>query len=86
MSEEGYFWREVKEQGKIKRWSNQEQSIKILEKAGIEFECLNAAVAHYRVIGKNDIFNFWPTTGKYYSQKSGVKGRGVFNLIKQLSL
>jgi len=78
MSEDAEIWKQIKEDGQKKRWKNHENSIAILFERGIEFRELNQATAHYRV-GE---FDFWPTTGKFYNQKTKQKGRGVFNLIK----
>lgn len=77
---EGDIWNEVKKERQKKRWQNEEMSLKILQERGIKYETLNAGIGHYRVNG----ISFWPTTGKYYDPKTGLKGRGVYNLIKEL--
>lgn len=79
-NEDTKMWRELKEESKTKRWKNVESSLALLRARGIVFETLDKITAHYRVGG----FSFWPTTGKYYDPKTGIKGRGVKNLIKQL--
>ena len=76
--EEGEIWEKIKEDSKKKRWSNKEKSLAILKEKGIKVLELNKEQAHYRIEG----FDFWPTTGKFYNQKTKQKGRGVFNLIK----
>lgn len=73
-------WGDYKEERRQKRWDNNENSLKILEGRGIDYKILNASQGHYRV----GDYDFWATTGKYYCQKTGDKGRGVFNLIKKL--
>lgn len=79
MSEEdSEMWREYREEGRKRRWSNDEKSIALLKQKGIPFKILNKDLSHYRV----GDFDFWATTGKFYNQKTGKKGRGVFNLIK----
>ena len=45
---------------------------------GIEFVVLSEECKHLRV----GAFDFWPSTGKFYNQKTKHKGRGVFNLMK----
>lgn len=82
MSEESRIWEEHREERKKRRWSNHDNSLKLLKDRGIEFKELNKAVSHYRVRD----FDFWPTTGKFYNQKTGQKGRGIFNLIKELKV
>lgn len=80
MSEDAEMWEEYRGQNKEKRWKNFEQSIKLLDERGITYEILNREVGHLKVYG----WSFWPTTGKFYNEKTGEKGRGVFNLIKKL--
>ena len=74
------MWKAYKEAGQKKRWSNEENSLRLLDSLGIKYETLNKSISHYRISG----INFWPTTGKYYDPKTGLKGRGVRNLIKEL--
>lgn len=81
MSEDGEMWAKIREDGRIKRWSNDKQSIELLRHFKIPFKVLNASSSHYRV-GE---FDFWATTGKFYNQKTKETGRGVRNLIKKLS-
>lgn len=78
---EGELWAGHKEARRAKRWRNRDQSLALLRLKGIEYQCLNEAVAHYR-IGEYD---FWPTTGKFMHRRSGKTGRGVHNLVKLLS-
>lgn len=82
MSEDGDMWREIKEAKKEKRWANERSSLRILEESGksMRVELLSPTSAHYRV----NEYDFWPTTGKFYNQKTGEKGRGVFNLLKRI--
>lgn len=81
MSEDGEMWAEIRKENQEKRWANKEKSISILTKKGFIVACLDEATAHYRIDGK---INFWPTTGTFHDPKTGIKGRGVFNLIKYL--
>lgn len=80
MSEDGEMWAAVHEENKQKKLQNEKQSIAILRKRGIEFKMLSESSAHYRV----GDFDFWPTTGKFYNQKTGERGRGVFTLLKKI--
>lgn len=81
MSEDSEMWNKIHEDGKAKRWRNAEWSIQFLKDLGIAFRVLNEESSHYRV----GDFDFWPTTGKFYNQKTGQKGRGVKNLIKTIN-
>jgi hypothetical protein len=74
------MWKAHKEASQKKRWGNVESSLRLLDSLGIKYETLNNSVSHYRIAG----ISFWPTTGKYYNPKTGLKGRGVRNLIKEL--
>lgn len=78
MSEDGDIWRAIHEDRRKKRWSNNRQSLALLRSLGSEYKTLNESVSHYRV----GDFDFWPTTGKFYNQRTGQKGRGVRNLIR----
>ena len=74
---EGEIWKKVKENSQVKRWNNVESSLGLLRSLGIAYETLDVGSAHYRIDG----ISFWPTTGKYYNPKTGLKGRGVKNFI-----
>ena len=80
-TEEGDVWREIKKINTDKRWSNDKSSIEILKRKKIEYKVLNASLSHYKV----GDWDFWATTGKFYNQKTKRKGRGVFNLLKELN-
>jgi hypothetical protein len=77
MSEDSEMWAAVRRNSQEKRRRNEVESIAVLRRCGIRFELLSAESSHYRV-GR---FSFWPTTGKFYDETTGEKGRGVFNLI-----
>lgn len=79
-SDDSEMWAERKQQSKVKKLKNIIGSLYILEERKIEYKILNESLGHYRVID----FDFWPSTGKFYNQKTKEKGRGVFNLIKRL--
>ena len=72
------MWEQHRLDGQEKRWSNKEKSLKLLKQQGIDVICVNEYSTHYKI----GDYNFWPTTGVYYNQKTKDKGRGVFNLIK----
>jgi hypothetical protein len=78
--EDGEMWSKIKEDQRKKRWQNDKNSIALLKEKGIAFQVLNGELSHYRV----GDYDFWATTGKFYNQKTGERGRGVFNLIKKL--
>jgi len=80
MSEDSEMWEEIHKENKKRKKENQKNSLKILQEKGITWQLLNDDTCHYRV-GE---FDYWPTTGKFYNQKTKQKGRGVFNLIKIL--
>lgn len=78
--EESEYWRQYKEERAEKKKQNTENSLRILKDKGYTVKTLNEHTRHYRV-GE---FDYWPSTGKFYNQKTGEKGRGVFKLIKKL--
>lgn len=73
------MWSEHRAESQERRWSNRDKSLEILKLNKIDFRCLSESTGHYRVKG---IWDFWPTTGKFYNSKTKQKGRGVFNLIR----
>lgn len=80
MSDEGEFWRDVREAGRQCRQRNRLYSPTILAERGIHFEVKNGG-AHLIVTGRDCLIDFWPGTGKYIA-RDGRKGRGVRNLMK----
>ena len=82
MSEIGEDFKFLKEVNQKKRASHREQSPKMLEDAGIQFEVKNLG-AHLIVEGNECFIDFWPGTGKWIS-RNGAKGFGVRNLITHI--
>lgn len=78
MSEDGEMWRAIHEDVKAKKRSNEKSSISLLIANNIPFKLLSADSSHYRV----GDFDYWPTTGLFYNQKTKRKGRGVKKLIQ----
>jgi len=82
VSDMGEYWRDVspvlKEESRKKKDNNQEKSLKLLEKCG--FKAKKISEYHFRV-GRYD---FWPRTGVFINMRSQTKGRGVFNLLKNI--
>ena len=77
-------FRAMKEYKVEKRSYNTEFSTEILKKTGIVFVSKNNG-AHLIIMDpKAPIADFWPSTGKFIFRYNSVKGRGVYNLIKQL--
>lgn len=83
MSEEGEFWRDVKQARQEKRANNREQSAEYLEKYGIPFVSKNMG-AHLIVEGGDCFIDFWPGTGRWIT-RNGVKGFGVRNLVAHIT-
>ncbi len=81
MSEVAEMFRDLKKISQEKKANNEKNSLNILKQNGIEYKVLNEASKHYRVMD----FDYWPSTGKFYNQKTGEKGRGIFNLIKRIN-
>jgi len=80
MSEEGEIWREYRKNNRDKKIGNIKKSLTLLKEKGIFYKELRGN-EHVRV-GEYD---FWASTGKFYNQKTGEKGRGVFNLLKKIT-
>ena len=81
MSEVGEAFAAMKEADKVKKAANLAASTKILEELNIPFESKNRGI-HLVVTGKKDeLFDFWPSTGKFIARKSSVSGRGIRTLL-----
>lgn len=78
MSELVEDFRALREINKKKKVDNHKKSIRILMLNNIQFETLSDS--HLRI----GIFDFWPSTGKFWNREKDSFGRGVFNLINQL--
>lgn len=79
--DEDDVWTKYREEKRKKKKENIKNSLRLLKREGIICKVLNEAGAHYRVAG----FDFWPSTGKFYNQRTKEKGRGVFKLIKRIN-
>lgn len=80
MGEDSEMWRAYKARSQEKKKNNQHSSLQILNSKNIPYKLLSAASCHYKV----GDYNYWPTTGKFYNQKTGERGRGVYKLIKKI--
>ena len=78
--EDNNFWEDHKKERQEKKARNEEYSIKMLDDLGIKYKILNKFCRHYRVYD----FDYWPSTGKFYNQRTGEIGRGIKNLIKRI--
>ncbi len=75
-----------KEASKKRRKKNRETSLKILTEVDVMINEKNDG-AHLIVKTPRggSIIDFWPGTGLYIVRKSGLRGRGVRNLIKEIN-
>lgn len=65
---------------RMKKQANKNFSTELLVKEGIEFESRNEGL-HLVIRTRKGNINFFPSTGLY---NGAVKGRGVYNLLKEL--
>lgn len=79
MSEIGETFRAFNEHKREKKRTNLESSISILKERNIDF-CMLSPI-HIRV---NSIYDFWPSTGLYICNKTNKRGRGIFNLLREI--
>ena len=77
------------EESKVRRGSHRTNSPQLLRDAGIAFEGFNAHAdgthAHLVVTHSGTVVDFWPGTGLWIVRDQARRGRGVFNLIRELS-
>lgn len=82
MDESAEWYREKKSEGKARRERNRESSAALLKRKGVGFTEHNNG-AHLVVDGHRGKVDFWPGTGKWIA-RNGVKGRGVFNMLRAI--
>lgn len=80
MGDEGDIWKDIRKERQQKRWANHHSSMAILRRNGVSYQLLDESTGHYRL----GDYDFWPTTGRFMNRRDGEKGRGVFNLMKEL--
>tara|TARA_R110000868_G_scaffold104700_1_gene288608 strand:- start:2002 stop:2259 length:258 start_codon:yes stop_codon:yes gene_type:complete len=79
MSEIEELFSALREESRIKKLSNLEQSTNILKEKNINFVSKNNGI--HLIVGN---FDFYPSTGKFINRITKKDGRGIFNLIKKL--
>lgn len=79
----GFYRRQCVQCGANKRALNTASSTDILAQRGVPFESKNNG-AHLIVAGGR--LDFWPSTGVFIERKTGLRGRGVFKLLKVLGV
>lgn len=83
MSEMSELFRERREQSKLKRAQNRQNSVELLTEKNIPFTTNNGNV--HLVVAER--YDFWPGTGLWLDRQdkqSKSKNRGVFALIKRI--
>lgn len=78
-SDMGEDFAAMREMSQVKRAGNRDSSLSLLQAKGFEVQVKNAG-AHI-IVGAYD---FWPGTGLFISRRNQKRGRGVFNLIRNL--
>lgn len=78
MGQDQDMWAGMRKDSQEKKAHNEKWSMEFLKNLGLDFQVLDAGSRHYRV---ND-YDFWPSTGVFYNQQTGEKGRGVRNLVR----
>ncbi len=79
MSDIGDAWRDLRQERKLKKLENSKNAYSLLDEKKIPYEVKNHGI-HLVVDGNID---YWPSTGKFIV-RGGNKGRGIFNLIKEV--
>ena len=80
MSELGEIFQARREEQKLRKIRNKESTLEILEKNKVNYTVLSET--HIRV----QDFDFWPSTGLFINCKNKKRGRGVFNLLKNINV
>lgn len=85
MSELSEDFAAMREESKIKRATNRENSAEILKRWGVPFESKNNG-AHLIVDWYGKMVDFWPGTGKFICRNGQYSGRGVFRMLGYLGV
>lgn len=83
MSEIGDSMKILSEVSREKKRRNLAYSTNLLKEEGIEFESKNNGV-HLVIHHMGQVWDFWPSTGKFGKRGSGHYGRDVKNLLREL--
>jgi hypothetical protein len=87
MGDMGDYWRDVtpsmKERSQKKRADNREASATILDEAGIGYTTKSDGT-HLIVTAGGKTVDFWPGTGLWIVRATGLRRRGVRQLIQLL--
>lgn len=75
------FLKLKKQKSRTKKERNLYNAIKILDENGIDYEIMSNDI-HFKVHGKSEIFDYWPTTGKFIGCMSKTDGRGIRKLLE----
>ena len=70
----------LKQHSQERRANNRDQSARLLQEAGIEFQERNAG-AHLVCHIHGTIYDFWPGTGLFINRTTQRRGRGVRHLL-----
>ena len=84
MSEIGDVFSALKDKNKKKKIDNAAKSKELLISHGVNFEEKNFG-NHLIINHGGKVVGFWPSTGRYIAH-GGIKGRGVFNLLKLIGV
>jgi hypothetical protein len=81
MTDMHHHFEALKDASKERRASNLERSTNLLGEKGVSYVSKNDG-NHLIVTGRDELIDFWPSTGKFKQRSSKVYQRGVFNLLK----
>lgn len=78
----GDIWKEIKEHGRKKRYSNYESNKSILEEKQVKF--IEKPNGHFIILDANNkpTHDFWASTGLIIERESKRRGRGIRNLLR----
>jgi len=85
MSEDAEMYRAHRQQSRLRRARNRENSAAILQRHSVAFDSMNDG-AHLIVTHAGAVFDFWPGTGKYVRRGESGYRCGVFNLLRTLNV
>lgn len=78
MSDLGETFAVLREERKLKKRRNKDSTLSLLDEHKVEYKVLSDS--HLRIAE----YDFWPTTGLFIHLKTKKRGRGIFNLLKQI--
>lgn len=85
MGDQAEFWRDMKDEQRVRKALREEENLRLLEASGIPFETNYKTRGHVVIrVGDVATYDFWMTTGRFIERKTKLGGYGAKRLIHRV--